>query len=274
MKSIQAGKLEKSKSIMRKFCEDSDSVLLGLGMQSWIASWQDFIAERALQRDLQEKKKQARLLLKQKTMIAGKMAARRLHKGNFPLLAEVWEQWRCFVSENQAAAALADQLANAGSSLSGFSGRMKGSSITACERARLATEEMLYIAVFYAWKGNARIEARLRQHHAKIDAKRQQLMGVQSMFRDFATKLENGIKNSEADSGRKLLLRLDSRVLPSLSKDQKSNQAPASKPKPFLQQQMQLGSPGLRSSSKPRSGNFSLNQPSSIGSAPEYVAAM
>merc|ERR1740121_2951 len=58
---------------------------------------------------------------------------------------------------------------------------------------------MYMIRHFMVWKLDARKEKALRSHQAKIDAKRQQLVGVQEMFRQFASKLESGLKSTAGD---------------------------------------------------------------------------
>jgi hypothetical protein len=56
---------------------------------------------------------------------------------------------------------------------------------------------MLNLTLFAGWRQVVRIEATLRKHHGKVDAKRQQLVGVQHMFRNFATQLEAGLKQGQ-----------------------------------------------------------------------------
>lgn len=57
--------------------------------------------------------------------------------------------------------------------------------------------------MFYAWRLEARVENCLKLYHYKIDAKREQLVGVQQMFRNFAYKLESKLKDS-GDTSREL----------------------------------------------------------------------
>merc|ERR1719223_980368 len=69
------------------------------------------------------------------------------------------------------------------------------------ERQRIQVEQMIQLRVIVAWRLDARVEATLKVHHSKIDAKRQQLVGVQYMFRNFAKQLEAGLADG-ADTGR------------------------------------------------------------------------
>jgi len=59
---------------------------------------------------------------------------------------------------------------------------------------------MLYLKVFGAWRLHTHLEQKQKQHQTRIDGKRQQLVGVQQMFRNFAKQLESNIQ--AGDSGR------------------------------------------------------------------------
>merc|ERR1711862_1011055 len=65
------------------------------------------------------------------------------------------------------------------------------------ERAHEHGITMLYLKVWGAWSLMVKVEQALRQHGFKIDAKREQLLGVQQMFRNFAMQLESSIRSSQ-----------------------------------------------------------------------------
>merc|ERR1719235_732264 len=58
---------------------------------------------------------------------------------------------------------------------------------------------MIFLRIFSAWRMDLVVEKTLKVHQGKIEAKRQQLLGVQQMFRNFALQLESGIK-AQGDS--------------------------------------------------------------------------
>merc|ERR1719463_92452 len=62
---------------------------------------------------------------------------------------------------------------------------------------------MLYLKVWGAWRLDFQVEKVLKKHQERIDGKRQQLVSVQQMFRNFAKQLESNIQ-SGADSNRDL----------------------------------------------------------------------
>merc|ERR1719174_1592543 len=87
--------------------------------------------------------------------------------------------------------------------MNGFGSRNKNSAKSVMERAHEHNLTMLYLKVFGAWRLDTRMEVSLKKHQGRIDGKRQQLVSVQQMFRNFAKQLENNIQ-SGADSNRDL----------------------------------------------------------------------
>lgn len=97
----------------------------------------------------------------------------------------------------------------------------KQSSPPAADRAMFQLERMLLIVTYFSWQLDAKVESTKRVHTAKVEAKKQQLMGVQTMFRNFALQLEAGLKGSgssrEKDKSSKSQLQGDS-SLPDISR--------------------------------------------------------
>merc|ERR1712151_925471 len=82
---------------------------------------------------------------------------------------------------------------------------MGKSAKNAMERSHEHQLTMLYLKVWGAWKLETRMEQLMKKNQVRIEGKRQQLLGVQSMFRDFAVKLKSNIAQS-ADSNRDLAM--------------------------------------------------------------------
>ena len=81
-----------------------------------------------------------------------------------------------------------------------FGNKNKMSGMSVMERQAYFVDQMLLLRCFNALRLEGRTSAAMAGYHAKIDAKRQQLMGVQQMFRTFALELESGLKQGENSS--------------------------------------------------------------------------
>merc|ERR1712178_59200 len=114
---------------------------------------------------------------------------------------EVFSAWQEWWKDEKQLAEMAELMANGQSKLTQFGERNKVGAKNACERAHEHNIQMLYLKVFGCWRLDTKIELTMKKHQNRIDGKRQQLLGVQQMFRNFAKQLEHNIA-SGADSGR------------------------------------------------------------------------
>lgn len=75
---------------------------------------------------------------------------------------------------------------------SSFGDRSKSIGSTAMDKSAVLLDERIMIRCLGAWRCEARVNGVLRNYARKVEAKRQQLVGVQHMFRSFANDLESG----------------------------------------------------------------------------------
>merc|ERR1712087_757005 len=66
------------------------------------------------------------------------------------------------------------------------------------ERAEYEANNRLLLMCMNSWKMETSVEKALRKYHLKVDAKRQQLVQVQQMFRGFANELERGLRDGDS----------------------------------------------------------------------------
>merc|ERR1719359_896954 len=114
---------------------------------------------------------------------------------------EVFTVWVEYYKEEKAINEYAEVMNGAHGKLSAFGDRNKKGAKSVMERAHEHNLMMLYLKVFGAWRLDTRMEVMLKKHQGRIDGKRQQLVSVQQMFRNFAKQLESNIQ-SGADSSR------------------------------------------------------------------------
>merc|ERR1719183_1059846 len=119
------------------------------------------------------------------------------------LVHEVFTLWCEYYKDEKQINAYAEIMNGANGKMGEFGARNKKGAQTVMERAHEHGITMLYLKVFGAWRLDTKIELTLKTHQSRIDGKRQQLLGVQQMFRNFAMQLETNIQ-SGADSNRDL----------------------------------------------------------------------
>merc|ERR1719213_515996 len=106
------------------------------------------------------------------------------------------------------------------SKFSSFGARNKSSAKSCMDRAAESADMSTYIVIFWYWKREARVERMRRYAKDKNLKKKQQLVGVKGLFKNFANELEAGLKEGTP------------RVESSVSPQGKRSSGRASKPSP------------------------------------------
>merc|ERR1712226_1313388 len=75
-----------------------------------------------------------------------------------------------------------------------FSSRNKSSAKGAMDRAAEAAENNILILFVWYWKREVKVERMKRYAREKNSKKKQQLIGVKGLFKNFANELEAGLK--------------------------------------------------------------------------------
>merc|ERR1719408_1210352 len=88
-----------------------------------------------------------------------------------------------------------DLINNSGARFSTFNTRNKASAGSAMDRAAAAAEDSTYIVIFWYWKREVKVERMRRYARDKNSKKKQQLVGVKGLFKNFANELEAGLKD-------------------------------------------------------------------------------
>merc|ERR1712224_825200 len=76
-----------------------------------------------------------------------------------------------------------------------FAARNKQGAMSAGEKATAVKAEGLLIHSLLLWQDVTKTERLLRYYSNRIEHKKHQLSGLQTMFRNFATQLESGLKD-------------------------------------------------------------------------------
>merc|ERR1711918_11028 len=86
-------------------------------------------------------------------------------------------------------------LNGANSKFGAFASRNKDSAMSAGQKATAVKEYGLLNHSILLWTEFCKVERLLRYYSNRIEGKKHQLQGLQTMFRTFATQLETGLKD-------------------------------------------------------------------------------
>lgn len=163
--------------------------------------------------------------------------------------------WIALYDEGRKEAEIAEAMHNSKSKMENFQQKNKASSGSVMNRAGQHMTTMLMLRCFNGWRMDSKMERTMKNYHLKIDAKRQQLVGVQQMFRKFAEQLEGGI--GKKDSSRVF----DQRT------ERKPRKTEEPKERKMSRDQNSVSLPEIKKSPAPSSGRNSSRPVSNRGAA-------
>jgi len=220
MAQFHSDQAAKSKKVMARMNAGSDQGLLTMCLTAWV----QFIAEYNKNKDFEnavkaEEKKIAEFM-KSHNESSKSVLNRMSAATDSGLVQSCFKGWVDFFLEQKKANELEDIMANAQGKFSTFGARNKASAGSAMDRSAAATEMSSLIVIFWYWKRETRVERMRRYAKDKNLKKKQQLVGVKGLFKNFANELEAGLKEGTP------------RVESSVSPQGKRSSGRASKPSP------------------------------------------
>lgn len=185
--------------VMARMGGNCASVLMLTCFQAWISCVADNHKEKeledavkateaALQKHLQEKKDEARHVLDK---MAGSCDA--------GLLALSIQHWLEYVAEEKADREREEALRGQASKLKSFTDSMRQANGQACKRVNQQLEWTLLQRIYSAWLLETKVNVLSHHFGRKYNTKKQQLQGVQNLFKSFAVQLEANLGADDDD---------------------------------------------------------------------------
>eukprot|EP00929_Paragymnodinium_shiwhaense_P006162 TRINITY_DN10904_c0_g1_i1.p1 TRINITY_DN10904_c0_g1~~TRINITY_DN10904_c0_g1_i1.p1 ORF type:complete len:589 (+),score=197.71 TRINITY_DN10904_c0_g1_i1:129-1895(+) len=170
------------------------------------AAWARLVEQSRLSRELENQAKRADTLLmaikRRRWTTADSMMQALDRHFTGTLLRNLWETWAAAPSEKRHGKAIAGILGKAQSRTAVVQLQCKENAARVLHKAAVTLEAALVLRCLNAWRLQLATDRALRKYQSKMDAKRQQLGGVQKMFRNFAKQLETSLNESIDDSPR------------------------------------------------------------------------
>lgn len=198
-----ASQKEGQMKLMMRMGSDNDTNITMAALQAWIQFSVEYKKDKETEDRVKAAEQEVQAFLKGKSDSAKQLLNKMSSGTDSGLVTMVWQAWVQLHEEEKQQREMEDILNNSAGRFGAFSDRNADSAKKAMSKATYHVEYMCYLRTFNAWRLEAKTEKTYGAFQGKIDAKKQQLMGVQQMFRNFAQQLESGLKDG-ADSGRDL----------------------------------------------------------------------
>jgi len=110
------------------------------------------------------------------------------------LVEHVMSTWATFYNDKKKAEEMEKLINGNAAKFASFSARNKQGAMSAGEKAQAIKEYGLVNHAVLLWSEVTKVERMLRYYQNRVEGKKQQLQGLQGMFRNFASQLETGLK--------------------------------------------------------------------------------
>jgi len=194
--NITQAQNENTKKVMARMSMGSDQQLLTMTFQAMVTSFNMYKNNKEFEDKVRESEAALADYMSQKSEEAKKVMNRMMASTESGLIANVMTKWVMMYLEEKKQREYGDVIGGADGKLGMLKTRQKKAAKGVTERANELEQENLMASVFLQWAVESKSEKMVKHYSGKMDAKKNQLAAVQSMFSSFAVQLEQGMKSS------------------------------------------------------------------------------
>jgi len=217
LRDMQSAQAANTKKVLTRMTGANDKQLKETTLQAWVQVLDEKKKMGEQEREALEAQEKMAKFMNEKKDGAKKVLGALTAGQEGACLKMTFDAWKEAWDDAKREAAIAEALAQAEMKMGSFNSKNKAGAMSASERAAYNQDLMILMRTFNSWKLDTKMELTLRLHSGKIDSKRQQLVMVQQMFRNFAIQLESGLKEDNSDrfaggSGKKKMQKTEGSV--------------------------------------------------------------
>merc|ERR1719491_790115 len=164
-------------------------------MMAWVQFCEDYKKNKELDDAVKAKEQQIQDLMKKSKEGSKSVLDRMANNSESALIQKVMTAWTEWYVEVKKSNELQEMLNSGSGRFNEFTKRNKASAGNAMDRAAFLQDQATYLAVFNYWKKHVKVERMKLWAKEKNNKKKQQLIGVKGLFKNFASELESGLKD-------------------------------------------------------------------------------
>merc|ERR1712032_350645 len=195
LKSFSSAQAAKSKKVLSRMNAGTDAGLQHMMFTAWIQFHEDYKKDKDMEDAVKQSEARIREFMKSSNEGAKSVLSRMSSSSESGLMKTVFTSWVEVFLEQKKSNELQDILNGQNSKFKEFGSRNKTSAGSAGGRAACVAEFGCLIVSFNYWKREVKVEAMRRYAKEKNNKKKQQLVGVKGLFKNFATDLERDLKD-------------------------------------------------------------------------------
>merc|ERR1719160_1487957 len=200
--SAQAGKnKDNAKAVLMRNLAQGDNMLMDVCIEAWKTWLVEYKKNKEQEDAVKAAEQKVAEFMKSKSEGAKGIIDRMNSATDSGLVEHVMSTWVQYEKDKKKAAEMEAMLNGANSKFAAFGERNKMGAMSAGEKATAVKEYGLLVHSMLLWTEVTKVERMLRYYGNRIEGRKHQLQGLQTMFRNFATQLETGLKDGTPRDG-------------------------------------------------------------------------
>jgi len=210
--AAQAGKnKDNAKAVLMRNLAQGDNMLMDVCLEAWKSWLVEYKKNKESEDAVKAQEAKVAEFMKNKSDGAKSVIDKMNSATDSGLVEHVISTWVQYRKDMKKAEELEAMLNGENAKFASFAARNKNGAMSAGQKATEVKAYGLLNHAMLLWTEVTKVERLLRYYTNRMDHKKHQLQGLQSMFRNFATQLESGLKEGTPrdaaalkDGGRKL----------------------------------------------------------------------
>jgi len=193
--AAMAGKnKDNAKAVLMRNLAQGDNQLMDVCLECWKTWLIEYKKDKETEDAVKDAEAKVAAFMKGKSEGAKGIIDRMNSATDSGLVEHVISTWIQFFKDIKKAEEMQRIMDERSAKFSNFSSRNKQGAMSAGQKATAIKEYGLMVHAMLLWTEVTKVERMLRYYQTRVDGKKQQLQGLQSMFRNFANQLESGLK--------------------------------------------------------------------------------
>lgn len=196
-----AAQAENTKKVMSRMAAGSDNALLSVVVASWVQWLADYKKNKDEEDAIKKQEAQMQEYLKQKKDGAKAVLDKMNAATDSGLVEHVISTWAQHFADMKESAKMEAIMAEHEAKFASLNGRQKDNAKGVMSRVNEEQQLNVMLRHFSMWAMDTKMERVMKYYNSKMEGKKHQLQSVQSLFKNFAQQLDQGLK-ADADSAR------------------------------------------------------------------------
>lgn len=193
MSTLKANQKDNARKTMARLAGGNEESLKTVTFQAWLKDFQDYMKDKEFHDAVREQEERVANFMKSQNENAKGVLSRVSSGSEAGMLKTAMSSWIEWYLEEKQKQEMDDMINSNAHKMKSLNSNFKETAKATQERANEIEEENILMALFMNWATEAKLGRLVKHYGGQIDAKRQQLDAVRSMFTSFATQLEQGI---------------------------------------------------------------------------------